>query len=75
MRMRVRSRKKWNELGTGERVGVVALAAVEMALTTWAGSDLASRDASQVRGPKWLWSAALLVQPVGPVAYLLAGRR
>lgn len=70
-----RSNRKWSEMSTGERAGVIALAAVEVALTTWAGKDLASRDASEVRGPKLLWGAALLVQPVGPIAYLVAGRR
>ena len=37
--------------------------------------DLMRRPASQVRGPKLLWAAGFVVQPVGPVAYLLWGRR
>jgi hypothetical protein len=28
-----------------------------------------------VRGPKLLWAPALSIQPVGPLAYLLVGRK
>ncbi len=68
-------KKDWSDLSTRQRVLVVVVGAAEMALTTWAGRDLASRDADEVRGPKLLWGPALLVQPVGPIAYLVVGRR
>lgn len=54
---------------------IIAGAAVEIALTAFALTDLARRPASQVRGPKPLWVATCFVQPVGPIAYLLLGRR
>ena len=75
MRLMRANTKQWADLGTGQRAGVIATAAVEVALTTWAAGDLASREADEVRGPKPLWSLALLVQPVGPIAYLVLGRR
>jgi len=53
----------------------VAGSAVELALTTWAVTDLARRPRAQVRGPRWAWGLALSIQPVGPIAYLLVGRR
>ena len=40
-----------------------------------AAKDLATRDASALRGPKVLWMPLLAVQPFGPLAYLLVGRR
>jgi hypothetical protein len=43
--------------------------------TTVAMVDLARRPRSRVRGPKLAWVAAAVVQPFGPVAYLLFGRR
>lgn len=67
-------RKRWSELGPYPRAAIVAVAAVELALTTAALADLARRPREQVRGPRSLWALACFVQPVGPVAYLLAGR-
>jgi hypothetical protein len=54
---------------------IVAGAAFEIALTAFALADLARRPASQVRGPKLLWAATCFVQPVGPISYLMLGRR
>jgi len=46
-----------------------------MALTAWAVRDLRGRSAESVRGPKALWFASFGVQPFGPLAYLVLGRR
>lgn len=68
-------RRKWDDLTTPQRTFVIAGAAVEVILTGIALTDLARRPSAQVRGPKLLWAAGCFVQPVGPVAYLLLGRR
>lgn len=47
----------------------------EVALTTWCLRDLKRRPAELVRGPKVLWGPAMSVQPVGPIAYLVWGRK
>lgn len=49
--------------------------ALEAAMTVAAWRDLSRRPDSQVRGSKRLWSFAVMVQPVGPVAYFTLGRR
>jgi hypothetical protein len=54
---------------------ILGLASVELAFTATALVDLARRPASQVRGPKPLWLLGCFVQPVGPLAYLVLGRR
>ena len=59
----------------GQRAAMLTLVSVELALTATALVDLAKRPAERVRGPKAVWAALCFVQPVGPVAYLLAGRR
>jgi hypothetical protein len=69
------AKRKWSELNTPAKVGVVGLAAVEAVVTTIAARDLAGRTDSQVNGPRWLWRVAFFVQPFGPVGYLLFGRR
>jgi hypothetical protein len=67
--------RRWRDLSSGQRKSILGLGAVEAALTAWALTDLRRRPADQVRGPKAAWAAACFVQPVGPPAYLLLGRR
>ncbi len=67
--------KKWSELSPAQQAAVVALGIAEAALTTWAAIDLVRRDRELVRGPKIPWALGLVVQPVGPIAYLALGRR
>ncbi|MFM2437374.1 MAG: hypothetical protein RLZ55_183 [Actinomycetota bacterium] len=69
------AQRRWSELSTGQQVAVIALGAVEVALTAVAAVDLVRRDPATVRGSKWLWAPALVVQPFGPVAYLALGRK
>lgn len=70
------SRKKsWSDLTPRQRRAIVAGGAAEVVLTSLALRDLRRRPGSAVRGPKPLWLLACLVQPVGPLAYWLLGRR
>lgn len=68
-------KRKWSELSPGAKAAIVVGGAVEIVLTTIALRDLAKRPSAQVRGPKALWALGCVVQPVGPVLYLTAGRR
>ncbi len=67
-------KKSWSELSPLQRRMITIGAVAEVVLTSVAAIDLVRRPAEQVRGPKLLWAPALVVQPVGPVAYLLFGR-
>lgn len=69
------AKKRWSDLSPTQQRAVVALGAVEVVLTTAALVSLARRPAERVRGPKAAWVAGCFVQPVGPIAYFLAGRR
>jgi hypothetical protein len=66
---------QWRDLSQRQRTGLLALSALELALTVTAAVDLLRRPGQQIRGPKMLWWPAIFVQPVGPVAYLALGRR
>lgn len=68
-------KKTWAELSSTQKRVVVVAGVVEVAMTLAAWRDLATRPASTVRGPKPAWALAVLVQPVGPVAYFALGRR
>jgi phospholipase D-like protein len=69
-----RTKKKWSDLTAGQQKALIAGGVVEVVLTTVALRDLARRPASEVRGRKGLWALSLVVQPFGPIAYLLRGR-
>lgn len=68
------AKKRWSDLSDGQRAALVIGGAVEVALTTVALVDLARRPSAEVKGPKVLWALGCFVQPVGPIAYLVAGR-
>ncbi|MFC4119898.1 PLD nuclease N-terminal domain-containing protein [Nonomuraea zeae] len=54
---------------------LLALVSAEVALTTAAAVDLAFVPRDAVRGRKGLWWLGIFVQPIGPIAYLVWGRR
>jgi hypothetical protein len=68
-------KKKWADFTPAQRAAIVVGAAVELVLTSVALVDLARRSPAAVRGPKVMWVAGCVVQPVGPIAYLAVGRR
>lgn len=68
-------KKTWSDLSTGSKALLIVTSIVELVLTSVALTDLRKREPRAVRGPKWVWRLLCLVQPVGPVAYLVAGRR
>jgi len=67
--------EKWDTLPRWQQTGIIALAAVEVVLTTRAAVDLFRRPRGEVRGPKTLWFLGFAIQPFGPIAYLALGRR
>jgi Phospholipase_D-nuclease N-terminal len=69
------SKKRWGDLTPIQQGLILGLASVELALSATALIDLARRPTSQIRGPKPLWLLGCFVQPVGPLAYLMLGRR
>ena len=69
------AKRSWSELGPRGRAVIVAAAAIEAVLTTTALRDLHSRKGSELNGPKWVWRLAMLIQPVGPIGYLILGRK
>ena len=67
--------KSWSDMTPMQKKIVVVAGIAEVALTTWCAKDLKARPAELVRGPKLLWAPALSIQPFGPIAYLVWGRK
>ena len=72
---RRRGRVRWSDLSGRQRATVALAAALELGLKAAAFADMRRRPPGQIRGDRRLWTAALLVNFVGPVAYLAFGRR
>ena len=69
------AQKSWGEMTPTQKKVVAVAGVVEVVVSAWCVKDLKQRPAALVRGPKMLWIPALAVQPVGPIAYLLWGRK
>ena len=75
MGQKMAKNKIWSEMTPTQKRLVVVGGVAEVVVTLWCARDLRRRPAELVRGPKLLWAPALTVQPVGPIAYLVWGRR
>ncbi|MGZ4566534.1 MAG: PLDc N-terminal domain-containing protein [Blastococcus sp.] len=69
------ARRRWADLSTPQRAGLLVLATVQLSLATRAWMDLARRPAGRVNGPKPLWALVIAINFVGPIAYFRWGRR
>lgn len=67
--------KRWSELSTGQRRSIVLSGVVQVTLLIAALMDIRRRPQEEIRGNKWLWTAATFVNFVGPISYFLFGRR
>ncbi|GAA0986294.1 hypothetical protein GCM10009555_063420 [Acrocarpospora macrocephala] len=72
---RAGSRKRWADLTERQRAAILVLASVELSLTATAAVDLFYRPQGRLRGRKALWWPVLVIQPFGPIAYLIMARR
>ncbi|MFP5283822.1 MAG: PLDc N-terminal domain-containing protein [Actinomycetes bacterium] len=68
------ARKSWRDLPARDRRLIGAAGLVQSVLLLLAQVDVSRRPAGGVRGPKWVWRLACLVNFVGPAAYFLWGR-
>lgn len=74
----MRRRKRWEDLSPRTRGLIIVGASVEGALKVAALIDLARRPASEIRGSKAKWAAAIVLVNSGgvlPVYYLVRARR
>jgi hypothetical protein len=72
------ARRQWSDLSKRTRRLLIITAAAEGILKAAALVDIKRRPASQIRGPKWMWAAALAVvgsAGVLPISYFVFGRQ
>ncbi|WP_158268623.1 PLDc N-terminal domain-containing protein [Corynebacterium yudongzhengii] len=69
------ARKEFADMSTAQRATVTIGGALELTAKIASWIDLSRRPSNQVRGPKWLWATAQLINGLGPVAYWTIGRK
>ena len=69
--------KKWSDLTAREKAPFVIRGVVQFTLLVAALVDIYRRPAEEIRGSKWLWSAAAFVNfmGIGPIVYFAFGRK
>jgi hypothetical protein len=69
--------KKWSDLTTGQKAPFMLRGIIQLALLAAALADIYRRPAEEIKGSKWLWSAAVFVNfmGIGPIAYFAFGRK
>jgi hypothetical protein len=70
--------RKWRALSPTQQKLIVVGSAIDTAAKAAALIDLSRRSSADIRGPKWVWAAALpVVNSAGllPAAYFVLGRR
>jgi hypothetical protein len=65
----------WKELPSKRKARFIVQALVQLTLTILALRDIRRRPASEIKGSKRLWTVLAFVQPIGPAAYFLFGRK
>lgn len=71
-------RKQWRDLSEGIRKLIITAGAADGILKIAALVDIKRRPASQIRGRKWVWAAAVaVINSAGllPASYFAFGRR
>jgi hypothetical protein len=72
------AQRHWSDLSKRSRRLLIVAATAEAGLKTAALIDIKRRPASEIRGSKWIWAAAVvLVNSFGgaPLSYFAFGRR
>lgn len=67
--------RKWSDLTTAQRAGVLVLGSIQISLAATAWADLATRPAGTVNGSKTRWALIIAINFFGPLAYFRWGRR
>ena len=68
------TKRRFSDLSPVQRVFVVVVGSVQLALNLAAQLDITRRPASAIRGPKIRWRLISMINIFGPLAYFRWGR-
>jgi hypothetical protein len=67
-------KKKWSEMTPIQKMGVLFMGMLQVTLLAAALWDIRKRPEEEIRGNKWVWTAVVFVNFIGPIAYFVVGR-
>jgi hypothetical protein len=67
--------KRWQDMTNRQKAVIILLSFLQFALLGAALRDIRRRPAEQINGSKQLWTLAVFVNFVGPLAYFIFGRK
>jgi hypothetical protein len=67
--------KKWSELSTPKKIGIILIGLTQVSLMVAALIDIRRRPAEEINGSKKMWTALAFVNWIGPIAYFVKGRK
>ncbi len=70
-----KKKRRWQDLTRKQKKRSIVRGVLQFCLMLWSLWDIRHRTADQIKGSKRLWTALAFAQPVGPIAYLLFGRK
>ena len=68
-------KKRWDNLTKTQKMGIVFSGTLQLVLLAAALWDIRQRSADQIIGSKRVWTVAVFVNFIGPIAYFLFGRK
>ena len=68
-------KRQWNDLTSAQKRAIMLAGTLQLTLLAVALVDIRRRPAEAINGSKRLWTAALFVNFIGPIAYFLFGRK
>ena len=68
-------KKQWKDLTPKQRKAAIVVGIVQTIMMILVQRDLSRRSAAEIRGKKAVWRFAAFMQPMGPIAYFLFGRK
>ena len=71
----LKQKKRWSDLTPTQQRGIILVGAFQLVLLAAALRDIRGRSEDEIHGSKRLWTAALFINTIGPLAYFLFGRK
>lgn len=67
--------KRWHDLTDTQKIAILLLSILQIALLIAALWDIRRRPADEIKGSKSLWTMAAFVNFIGPIVYFTIGRK
>jgi len=67
-------KKKWADLMPVQKILAIVAGTIQIGLLVSALWDIQRRPNDEFRGNKWVWTAVVFINFIGPITYFLFGR-